>query len=147
MASMTDTPTTIQVGEEKGVWTMGYASDMSKYGPKKHLTSFIVDWRSEYIGAARAVMDGTWKSSHRWDGLKSGVVKMGPYNPAIPKDVLAYVAQQEQAIIAGKLHPFAGPLRDQSGKERVPAGSALPDEQLKGINWFVEGMQGNLPRS
>jgi basic membrane protein A len=147
MVSMTDTPTTIQVGEEKGVWTMGYASDMSKYGPKKHLTSFIVDWRSEYIGAARAVMDGTWKSSHRWDGLKSGVVKMGPYNPAIPKDVLAYVAQQEQAIIAGKLHPFAGPLRDQSGKERVPAGSALPDEQLKGINWFVEGMQGNLPRS
>ncbi|MBX9798419.1 MAG: BMP family ABC transporter substrate-binding protein [Burkholderiaceae bacterium] len=145
--SMTDTPTTVQVGEEKGVWTVGYASDMSKYGPKKHLTSFVVDWSSEYINAARTVMDGTWKSSHRWDGLKTGVVKMSPYNPAIPKDVLAYVAQQEQAIIAGKLHPFAGPLRDQSGKERVAAGSALPDDQLKGINWFVEGMQGNLPRS
>jgi len=42
--SMTDTRRQCRVGEEKGVWTIGYASDMSKYGPKKHLTSFVLDW-------------------------------------------------------------------------------------------------------
>ncbi|MFC3108332.1 BMP family ABC transporter substrate-binding protein [Undibacterium arcticum] len=144
--SMTDTPTTVQVGEEKGVWTIGYASDMSKYGPKKHLTSFVLDWSSDYISAASEVMAGTWVANHRWDGLKAGVVKMSPYNSAIPKDALSYVAAQERAIIAGQLHPFAGPIRDQDGKQRVASGAVLPDDQIKGINWFVEGMQGNLPK-
>jgi simple sugar transport system substrate-binding protein len=119
---------------------------MSKYGPKKHLTSFVLDWSSDYIGAARDAMAGTWVSKHRWDGLKAGVVKMSPYNPAIPKEVLSHVAEQERAIIAGQLHPFSGPIRDQDGKQRVAAGAALPDDQIKGINWFVEGMQGNLPK-
>lgn len=147
VVSMTDTPTTVQTGEAKGVWTIGYASDFRKFGPTRQLTSFTLDWSSIYIGAARDMLQGTWKSQHRWDGLKAGVVKMAPYNPAIPKEVLTLVTEKEKAIIAGTLHPFAGPIKDQAGKQRVAANGALPDDQIKSINWFVDGMQGSLAKS
>jgi basic membrane lipoprotein Med (substrate-binding protein (PBP1-ABC) superfamily) len=140
---MTDTATTVQVGEENNVWTIGYASDMSKYGPKKHLTSYVVDWSSYYVNAAREVLEGKWSAKQRWDGLKAGVVKMAPYNSAIPKDVVALVNQKQQQIINGTLHPFAGPINDQSGKQRVAKGAVMADKDIKGFNWLVEGIVGN----
>ena len=140
--SMTDTPTTVQVAEEYNVWSVGYASDMSKYGPKKHLTSFVVDWSSYYIAAAADVLDGKWSSKHRWDGLNAGIVKMAPYNSAIPADVVALVEERRNAIAAGTLHPFSGPINDMNGKQRVAKGAVLPDSELKAINWLVEGMTG-----
>ena len=52
----------------------------------------------------------------------------------------------EAAIVSGKLKPFAGPLKDQAGTLKVAAGESLPDEQLRGITWLVEGVQGTLPQ-
>jgi basic membrane protein A len=142
LVSMTDTPTTVMVGEERGAWTIGYASDMRPRGPKRQLTSFMLDWSSLYIDAARRVLAGNWKPTARWDGLKAGVVKMAPYNPAIPADVLQQVAQKERAIIEGRLQPFAGPLKDLTGKPRAAAGGVLDEHAIRSMNWLVEGMEG-----
>ena len=46
----------------------------------------------------------------------------------------------------GTLDPFAGPIRDQSGAERVPEGQSLTDKDLLGMNWYVEGVEGELPK-
>ncbi len=51
----------------------------------------------------------------------------------------------EAAIKAKTLHPFAGPIKDQSGKERVPVGKTLSDDELLKMNWFVEGVVGSVP--
>jgi hypothetical protein len=51
------------------------------------------------------------------------------------------------ASIEGKFHPFTGPIKDQSGKERVAGGKPIPDSELAGINWLVDGVQGTLPRT
>lgn len=144
LVSMTDTATTVKVGENRGVWTIGYASDMRSAGPRSQLTSFTLDWSSIYIDAARRVLDGSWKPTERWLGLKSGVVKMAPYNPAIPKASLDLVRLREAEIVAGRLLPFAGPLKDTAGKQRAAAGAALNDAQIRGIDWLVEGMDGKL---
>lgn len=147
LVSMTDTPTTVQYGEEKGLWTIGYASDMAKFGPSRQLTSFTLDWSSVYIGAARDVLARTWQPGQRWDGLKQGVVKMSPYNRAIPQDVQDLVAARQKAIIDGRLHPFAGPIKDRDGRQRVAAGAVLADDEIRRINWFVDGMQGALDKA
>lgn len=42
--------------------------------------------------------------------------------------------------------PFAGPLRDQAGVERVRSGQRLSYFELTTIDWFVEGVTGELPR-
>jgi basic membrane protein A len=144
ICSMTDTATGVQVAGEKGVWSIGYASDMSKFGSNKHLTAFTLDWSSIYVDAAKAVAAGTWKATERWLGLSAGVVKMSPYNDAIPADVQAKLKQLEADIAAGKVHPYAGELKDQGGAVKVAAGQVLSDKDIRAMNWFVAGMIGKL---
>lgn len=144
ICSMTDTATGVQVAEQKGVWAIGYASDMKQFGPTRHLTSFMLDWSSVYVQAARDVLAGQWQADVRWQGLKDGVVKMAPYLDVIPQSVRAELAATEADIKAGKRHPYAGEIKDQSGKIRVTADAVLPDADIRGFNWFVAGMIGNL---
>jgi len=42
---------------------------------------------------------------------------------------------------------FTGPLNDQAGAEKVAASTAMKDEELLGMTWFVEGVNGELPKS
>jgi hypothetical protein len=42
-------------------------------------------------------------------------------------------------LLRVNLHPFAGPIKDQSGKVRVPAGKAMSDGEMLGMKWYVEG--------
>ncbi len=42
--------------------------------------------------------------------------------------------------------PFAGPVKDQSGKVVVAAGKTLSDQELLSMDWYVEGVQGQLPK-
>ena len=53
----------------------------------------------------------------------------------------------EEAIVSGKLKPFSGPIKDQSGAERVAAGAALPDQEIRTMTWLVDGVQGTLPKT
>jgi basic membrane protein A and related proteins len=141
-----NTPVQGQEAESKGVWSVGFASDYSKYVPNKQLTSYILDWSSAYIEAAQAVIAGTWESKNRWLGVgPGGYTKLAPLNAAVPQDVAAKVAQLEADIAGGKLHPFAGPIKDQAGAEKVAAGAVLPDDQIRSINWLVEGVEGQIP--
>jgi basic membrane protein A len=144
ICSMTDTATGVQVAGEHGAWSIGYASDMAKFGAGKQLTAFTLDWTSDYVNPAKAVAAGTWKAEVRWDGLAAGVVKMAPYNDQIPADVQAKLKQLEADIGGGKVHPYAGELKDQDGNVKVAAGSALADADIRSMNWFVAGMIGKL---
>ncbi len=144
LISMTDTPATVQVCEEVAVWSIGYASDMSRYGPRTCLTSFTLDWSSVYIGAARGVLDHRWKSESRWDGLAAGVVKMAPYHPALGAAGIQRLTDVQSQISAGKLDVFAGPIRDQAGATKVASGQALNADGMRSMGWFVQGMQGKL---
>jgi basic membrane lipoprotein Med (substrate-binding protein (PBP1-ABC) superfamily) len=144
ICSMTDTATGVQVAEQQGAWSIGYASDMRAFGPTKNLTSFILDWSSVYVKAAQDVKAGIWKPEVRWQGLKQGIVKMAPYSEAIPQQARDELATLEADIDAGTVHPYAGEIKDQSGTVRVPAGDILADADIRGFNWFVEGMIGNL---
>jgi simple sugar transport system substrate-binding protein len=140
----TDSSAVVQGAEEKGVWSFGYDSDMLRYGPKTNLTSVTMDWDNYYIDQTKEAMAGTWKSSDTWGGLKSGMVKLGPLNNAVPESVKAEVAAAQTKIEAGTLLPFAGPVKDQSGAVKIPAGASLSDGDILGMNWFADGVQGKL---
>jgi basic membrane protein A and related proteins len=142
-----NTPVQGLAAEEKGVWSIGSTGDFSAYVKKKQLTSFELDWSSAHISAAKAVMDGTWKPEARWLGLgPGGYVKMTTNNPELPASVVAEMKAAEEAIISGKLKPFTGPIKDQSGAVRVAAGAPMPDQDIKTMTWLVEGVQGTLPK-
>jgi len=142
----TDSTAVVQAAEAKHVYAIAYHSDMSKFGPHAQLTASTHDWRNYYVSRVKAVLNGTWKSTAVWEGLKEGMVKMAPFNAAVPANVRKAVADAKAAIVAGKLHPFAGPIKDQDGKVRVPAGKVIPDKALLSMNWYVEGVEGKLPK-
>jgi basic membrane protein A and related proteins len=64
---------------------------------------------------------------------------------AVPKDVQAQVKKLEAQIVAGKLHPFAGPVVDQDGKVRVSAGQIISDHDLEKMDYYVKGVASKMP--
>src|SRR5262249_1113606 len=104
------------------------------------------EWGSYYTARAKAVLDGTWTSTDTWGGLKDGMLSMAPFNPAIPSSVKAEAEKIIADIKSGALHPFQGPIKNQAGVEGVKAGETISDDKLLALNWFVEGVQGDLPK-
>ena len=142
----TDSPAPTQIAQKRGVWSVGQASDMTRFGPKAHLTAIIDVWDDYYVARARAALDGTWKSEDTWTGLKAGMLEMAAYNPKIPADVVALARQAEADIKSGKRHPFQGPIYNQEGKLVVPKGKTVDDKALLSMDWYVKGVQGKLPK-
>jgi simple sugar transport system substrate-binding protein len=140
----TDSTAVAQAGEEKGVYSIAYNSDMSKYGPKTCLTAVTMDWDQYYIGKVKAGIAGTWKSDDVWGGIGAGMVKLAKLNAAVPADVAAEIGSKTAAIGAGTLKPFAGPIMAQDGSVKVAKGAALSDKDILGMNWFAQGVQGKV---
>jgi simple sugar transport system substrate-binding protein len=103
-------------------------------------------WGDYYIKRAQAVLDGTWRSQDLWGGIAQGMIKLAPFGPAVPDDVVRLVESKAARIAAGTLHPFQGPIKDQSGKVRVPAGTTMTNGELLAFDWYVEGVTGELPK-
>lgn len=142
----TDSPAPLQVAEKRGVYGVGQASDMTNFAPKAQLTAIVDNWDDYYIQQTKAMMDDSWKSMDTWGGLKSGMVEMASFNKEIPAAVVKEATAAIEAIKNGELVPFAGPIKDQSGKVVIEEGKAVEDKALLKMNWYVEGVQGKLPK-
>jgi basic membrane protein A len=142
----TDSTAVMQAAEAKKVYAVAYHSDMSKYGPHAQLTAVTHQWGAYYTKAVQEVINGTWKPGNVWGGIKEGMIKMGPFNPVVPKDVQDLVNKTAADIGAAKFHPFTGPVKDSDGKERLAAGQVMSDEVLSKMDYYVEGVQGKLPK-
>ncbi len=92
------------------------------------------------------VIDGNWESRDIWGGIKAGMVSLAPINPVVPRDLAALVEKKQDAIRNGSFHPFQGPVKDQQGKVRIAAGSTISDDDLSKMQWYVQGVQGKLPK-
>jgi simple sugar transport system substrate-binding protein len=143
----TDSPATVQVAERHGVHAFGWDSDMSKYGPTAQLTANTENWAGYYIDEVRKVMAGTWTGGRQTaNGIKENMVVLTPLNKSVPADVARLFEEKKRAIIEGKLIPFAGPLKDNAGAMKLGPGTALTHEQLMAINWYVDGVDGSVPK-
>ncbi len=142
----TDSTAPTMTAEEKGVYSIAYHSDMSKYGPSAHLTAATHVYGDFYVKTTQAVLDNNWKSEPVWSGMKEGSIELAPINSAVPSDVVAHVQEVTNGITDGSFHPFQGPIKDQSGKVILEAGKSLSDKDLLGMNYYVEGVLGNIPK-
>jgi basic membrane protein A and related proteins len=147
LAQNTDSPAIVQVAESRGVHAFGWDSDMAKYGPKAQITANTENWADYYIDEVQKVIAGTWTGNrHIAYGLKEKMVVLSPLNKSVPPDVVKLFEEKKQGIIDGKLVPFAGPIKDNTGVAKVTAGAALTYEQLLALNWYVEGVDGSIPK-
>ena len=146
LAMHADTGAVAQASEEAGVYVIGYNNDMKTFAPKMHLTAPIWDWGRMFSLIVDQVNQGTWKSEAIWWGLKEGAVDLAPFGPAVPEDVKTFVSGKKSDIIDGKWDVFTGPIKNQAGEVKVPEGKVMTDDEIWNMNWFVEGVKGDIPR-
>ncbi len=141
-----DAPATLQAAEARGAYVIGYDTDMRSFAPNAFLTAPVWNWAALYTKIAEEVHNGTWKSQQIWDGMKENLVGLAEFSDKVPAATKADVEKKAAEIIAGTFHPFSGPIKDQTGKIVVPAGQVPSDGDLLGMNYFVEGVQGTIPK-
>lgn len=143
LAQHQDSPAPQEAAQQRGVYSIGYNSDMSSFAPKAILTSAVWNWAPFYVKTVEEVKNGAWKGGQAiWEGMDKGVVDIAPYSQLVPEEVKAKVEAKRAELKAGKDEIFVGPIKDQSGKERIAAGQKASDPDLLGMTWFVEGVVG-----
>ena len=135
--------------QERGKMAIAYHSDMRRVAPDAQLVAVTHEWGSYYTERARAALDGTWKSGNVWNGVAQGMVKVDAFGPKLPPAVQQELLARQKDIASGRLKPFAATttsVKDNEGNITIPAGGALTDREILGMNWLVEGVQGKLSK-
>ncbi len=141
IAQHQDSPGPQEAAQERGVYSIGYNTDMSQFAPKAHLVAPIWNWAPYYMEVLNSVKDGTWKAGSTWNGLAEGVVDLSPMGAMVPEAVKATVMARREEIKTGSYVVFGGPVLDQAGTVRLTA--ATPDDiDLLSMDWFVKGVIG-----
>ncbi|MFT3956669.1 MAG: BMP family ABC transporter substrate-binding protein [Piscinibacter sp.] len=131
--------------KDKGVRVIAYQSDMKAFAPDAQLAAVTHHWGGHYTRVAQSVLDGRWKAQPVWAGMKDGLVQLSAIDPTLPAVLRKELEAKRQTIVAGRFQPFAGPLADNAGRERIGRGAILDDAAIASMNWLAEGVVGALP--
>jgi basic membrane protein A len=138
-----DSPAAGQYAESVGIPWVGYDSDAKKFAPKSWLTAAIYNWGPYYTRRVKAAMNGTWKTGFYYGTIKDGMIGLASFGPGVSAKTKAAIAKKRADIVSGKFYEFTGPLYDQKGKLRVPAGKRLTVQDLYVMDWLVKGIEGS----
>lgn len=141
----------VQVAERRNCWATGYQFDQSVLAPRYFLTGAEWAWGvvyrryAELIRSGKTLMNGG--IPRRMVGtLKDEFCRLSPFGPGVTEAVRKQIAATKVRVLSGAQPIYAGPLRDNTGKIVVPAGSTvgIEDPRLDQMNWLLEGIQGDV---
>lgn len=130
--------------QERGKMAIAYHSDMRQVAPDAQLMAITHTWGDYYTQRVRALQKGQWQTSTVWGGLKEGMIKVGDFGPKLLPKVRTEMMQIQKDMVAGKRHPFQGPIEDNEGKPVIPAGQRLSDVQILNMNFAAAGVVGKV---
>ena len=141
MSQHCDTPYPQTLAQEKGVYGIGYNSDMSKETPKSCLCSVIWNWSAYYTSAVKSIIDGTWDGSNYYGGMSEGLVEITDLADFCVKGTQEKVDETSSLILSGKFNVFDGVMQTNDGKTVGEAGKTLDDATITGgINWYYKNV-------
>jgi basic membrane protein A len=146
IAFHTGSTAVMAAAQERGKLAVAYHSDMRKVAPDAQIVAVTHQWGDYYTRRIRAVANGSWTSGKVWGGVKDGMIRVGDFGSKVPKAVQQEVLARQKDIASGRLLPFAGPIVDNEGREMVPRGQAMTDEQILTMNFLVSGVQGRIAK-
>ena len=153
LAQHTDSPAMLQTAEKAGVFGFGQSSDMKAFAPKAQLFSSVNNWGPYYVSQIQALMDGSWTTGdgpdhwagNTWAGMADDFLVLTQFEN-MPADVAKAAQKAADDIKSGTNKIFTGPIRDNTGAEKVPAGKTLNDGELfTTLDYYVEGIVGKIP--
>ena len=141
MSQHCDTPYPQTLAQEKGVYGIGYNSDMSKETPDSCLCSVIWNWSAYYTSAVQSIIDGTWDGSNYYGGMADALVEMTNLADFCADGTQEKVDEAAAKIIAGSFNVFDGVIETNEGGTVGKAGTTLDDTTIKGgINWYFKNV-------
>jgi basic membrane protein A len=145
IAQHQDTTAPQIAAQEKGAFAVGYNVSTPNAAPRAYLTAPLFHWDVFYVDDVKHVIAGDWKSRAYWEGFSNGTVTLDTLTANNDPRAEAAVADAQAKIVSGSLEPFTGPLADQGGAEKIPAGTKMTDDEIWNMGWFVKGVIGTIP--
>jgi basic membrane lipoprotein Med (substrate-binding protein (PBP1-ABC) superfamily) len=138
-----DTPTPQIVAAEAGIYGTGHHRDLSEFSEATQCSS-VWTWDKFLVPEIQAAAAGSWEAAPfgAFLGISEGGTDVACCGDAVSEDLEAQVMAAREAIIAGELQIFAGPLADRDGTERIAADAVLSDGDLWAMDWYVAGVTG-----
>jgi basic membrane protein A len=145
MYQNTNSPAVLKTAEERGVYAFGKDGDMSAFAPKAHLGSAVINWTPYYTKVVQDQLDGKWQTGNYWWGVKEGAMDLVKIADQVPQDIKDKVEKAKAGMKDGSFAVWTGPVKDNAGKEVLPAGTVADDTFLRAINFYVNGIEGSVP--
>lgn len=137
-----DTPYPQTFAEERGVYGIGYNSDMSKETPRSCLCSVIWNWSAYYTFAVQSVIDGTWDGSNYYGGMEEGIVAITDLADFCVEGTKEKVDEMKAKILSGEFGVFDGLIETNDGSTVGSEGKTLDDSTITGgINWYYKNVK------
>lgn len=172
LAFTEDSPAVIEVGKdhtEKGkqIYTFSHYSPMQQYGENTVVSGQLCDWGLMYEEILQNIYNDKWKNEDMlWLANKKTALLGGSFDEQVNKvfvdplknkkindPILGQLSiydlvmkRMDQYMEPTLLHePFTGPIVDQKGVLKLKPNERATVEQLWTIDWFVEGVVGEIP--
>ncbi len=136
----------IETAEKRGAGTCGHAFDQGPLAPRGYITGADYDWGGMFAGYVAAVRKGDSLPDFVTGGYDKAYVRSSPFGAGATPEAITAAKAAIATMKAGDAI-FVGPIRDNAGKEVVPAGTTLGPyaEELQRTNYLIEGVVGALP--
>ena len=144
IAQHQDTAGPQQAAEERGVFSIGYNSDMTRLAPNAHIIAPVWNWGPYFVEQVKALQAGNWNTGAYWGGLDTGTVTLSPLTENAAPKTAELIEEYKQKIINGEFHVFSGPLKNQSGEVVVGSEETISDADMLSMSWFVDGVIGKI---
>jgi len=136
----------IETAEHRGIFSTGYHASQAALAPKGYLTGAEWNWEVVYKAYIEKIQKG-----EAWDhlvrgGFKEGFIKMSPYGAAVSDATKAKADEAKAKFMDGTMVVYAGPLKDNTGKEVIAAGASQGqrDIALESMGYLVDGVKGSV---
>lgn len=140
-----DTTAPIIAAQEKGAFAVGYNAAKPDAGPDAYLTAALWDWSKYYVDTIEQIAAGTWKGEKIWMPASTGICYLDELSANNAEGAQQAIDEAKALFAQDSLFPFTGPMKDNTGKEMVAAGTQMTDDELWNMMWFVDNIIGTVP--
>ncbi len=135
----------IETAEHRGVKVCGHAFDQNPLAPNGYITGADYHWTGMFQGFVEAMEAGRPLPNFLTGGYDQDFVRSSPFGAGANAEAIAAATTAMQAM-HGNDAIFVGPIRDNTGKVVVPAGTTLEPyaDELQRTDWLIEGVIGSV---
>ncbi|MCA1992560.1 MAG: BMP family ABC transporter substrate-binding protein [Coleofasciculus sp. S288] len=141
----------VETAEKRGIFSSGYHANQAGLAPKGYLTGAEWNWAAVYskyaelIKTGKTLMNGGIPHLVR-GGLKDDFLKLSAYGSGVSAEAQKDADAAKAKFADGSMVIYKGGLKDNTGKEIIPAGKDLKqqDGELEKMNWLAEGVVGKV---